>query len=170
MNAWSIIKLSFLRVLFKNRNYGVFGVIESGGAIVDRIASYKEDRFIDGKRSFTKPSNDKIYRRDGAPFTLFRENDAEAVDLRSADPVLDIRHPGKLHAFCEVYTAKAIATARRNNQFDPRMVVMILLVVAALGGVTLYFVFNTNDMLTRIANAGVEVAKDDLGKIFSGGK
>ena len=160
MNLTTLLKLQILRMLFKGKNYGAWGVIESGGVITNRIASYKESAFVDGKRTFVKPGEDKIYRFQGAPYCIFKANDAEALDLHSKDPVLDIRHPGKLHAFCDLYTAKATAAARRKVQFNPQTFMLLQILTIAGVGIIAYLVFQNHDILAKFAPA--DTSKDNL--------
>jgi hypothetical protein len=144
-----LIKMRMMRIFSPNKNYGIWGIVEPGKAVILRVASFKVTHFKDGERVFPMPDEKCIKRIGNGPFVLFDSRDAKALSLDGEETEEVTRSPGKLHAFCDMYTALAEAAARRKNKFNPKQMMMVLYGVLVLQLISVYYGYAIQDYLVK---------------------
>lgn len=154
----ALLKVRLMRILSPGKNYGVWGIKEPGKAIMLRVTSFKTTQFKDGERVFPMPGEEYIERLGNAPFVLFDSRDAKAILLKGEKTDEVTRDPGKLHAFCDLYTALAEASARRKNKLNVKSLMMLLYIIVALQAINIYFGYAIQDYLAKNLPAVVQAA------------
>ena len=160
-----IMKLKIMRSLWGKKNYGMFAVKEAGGNVNEYIGSYASDILFDrGNRSFAKPPVTRIYKKYNAPYCLFSYSDAVAksLDIESQQYDSSARDPVILNGAVKLYTVQADARARRKFNFDPKMIMIVCLVVGVIALAGLYYGYVTHDLLVKALPQITDTSKDNL--------
>lgn len=167
-----IMKLKIMRSLMAKKNYGMFAVKEAGGNVNEYIGSYASDILFDrGNRSFAKPPVTRIYKKYNAPYCLFSYSDAVAKSLDIESPQYDgsARDPVILNGAVKLYTVQADARARRKFNFDPKMLLLVIIIVGVIALAGLYYGYATHDMLIKALPQLADTSKDNLANLIKTG-
>ena len=153
-----LIKMRIMRLISPAKNYGIFAICEPGKSVLLKVVSFKTTHFKDGERLFPMPEERYIKRIGNGPLVLFDSRDAKAVLLDGEKTDEITRDPGKLHAFCDLYTALAEASARRKNRLNVKQLMMILYGILVLCVINVYFGYSTMDFLNKQMQGIIQTA------------
>lgn len=163
-----LLKMRMMRILSPGKNYGIWTLVEPGKGSIHRVASFKTVAFKDGERIYPMPDEKYINRIGNGPWVVFNSRDTKPILMESERSDEEIRNPGKLYAFCELYTAKAEAGARRKNQLNVGNLMLCLYIIVILNIISVYYGYSINDFVVKNLPALVGQAAKSAGEAAGG--